>query len=220
MSEYEKLIIDLNELPDYKFIQFLRVEILNVRGYGPTFFARVRYAYNGCVQQEGLPMDLSKGIFIGTLRDEQLGKVPREELEKTLQKASIEITKIVRKDPNLRKLHPHYNQLDYNEECVVKDSDDVSVSILKSILKDYTYLKYDEKSSEPPNLLRCSVNKANSQRQVQDIFEIADKLSTATGVDYKLGSYGGSSSEGDNLDEVWTRFSLRNFNFEMKCNEN
>ena len=74
MSEYDTLIIDLQELPDYNFIQFLRVEILNVQSYGPTFFGHVRYARNGVEQKEGLPMDMSKGIFIATLRDEQLGE--------------------------------------------------------------------------------------------------------------------------------------------------
>ena len=45
-------------------------------------------------------------------------------------------------------------------------------------------------------------------------------LKYATGVDYKVGSYGGSSSAGDNLDEVWTSFSLRKFNFDEKSEEN
>ena len=84
MGIFEKRIIDLTGLQDYGFIQFLRMEILDVQGYGPTFFGQVRYALNGVEQDESLPMDLSKGIFIATLRDDQLGDIPRAELEKTL----------------------------------------------------------------------------------------------------------------------------------------
>ena len=220
MIEYDKIIIELKDLPNYGFIQFHRVKILNVKEFGPTFFGRVCYTRNGDEQEEGLPMDLSKGIFIATLRDEQLGDVSREKLEEILQKASKEITKIVRRNGDLKKLLPYYDHLAYHEECFEKNTNSIYVSKLNSILKDYAYLKYDEKSSEPPNLLRCRVDKPNSQRQVKDIFEIAQRLSAATGVDYKVGSYGGSSSEGDNLDEVWTRFSLRKFNFGENTSEN
>ncbi|MCY4403806.1 MAG: hypothetical protein OXD54_14645 [Candidatus Poribacteria bacterium] len=197
MNMYDLLNIDLKKVRTNDFIKFLRLEMPIRNGFGTVRFGRVRYALNGDQhkQENGLPIDLGKGIFLATLEDDELGEITREELEKTLQQAAIEIVQTVRKE-----LDPP--------------------AILKSILKDYAYLKYDEKSSEPPNLLRCSVDKPDSQRQVKDIFEIARRLSAATGVDYKLGSYGGSSSEGDNLDEVWTRFSLRNFNFEEKCNDN
>ena len=63
MVEYEKRIIDLGITPNYKFIKFLRVEILDVRRGGQTFFGLVRYALDGIEQEEGLPMDLSKGIL-------------------------------------------------------------------------------------------------------------------------------------------------------------
>lgn len=197
MNTYEIRKVDLKEVPGNDFIKFLRIEIPERKGFGPVRFARVRYTLNGDQkeQENGLPIDLGKGIFTATLEDDELGGIKREELEKTLQKAAAEIVKIVRKE------------LD-------------SPTILKSILKDYTYLTYDEKSSEPPNLLRCHVSKPNSTRQVEDIFEIAQRLKYATGKDYKVGSYGGSSSEGDNLDEVWTSFSLRLFNFEEKFNKN
>ena len=214
MSIFEKRIIDLMGLQNYELIQFLRIEILNVQGHGPTFFGRVRYARNGVEQEEGLPMDLSKGIFIATLRDEQLGEISRDELEKTLQEAAGEIIKIVRKDPSMKELLPDYDYPAYGEDCSVEKIDGSSGSILKSILKGYPYLKYDEDRSKPPDLLRCRVAKPKSPRQVEDIFEIAQKLCAETGENYRVGSYGGSSSAGDNLDEVWTIFSLRKFDFQ------
>lgn len=51
-----------------------------------------------------------------------------------------------------------------------------------------------------------------SPRQVEDIFEIVQKLRDKTGENYVV-AYGGSSNPGDNLDEVWSGFSLRKFDF-------
>ena len=197
MDMFQICKIDLENVLDNDFIKFIRIEVPERKGYGPVRFARVRYALNGNQDEEenGLPMDLGKGIFTATLEDKELNGIPREELEKTLQEAATEIVKIVRE-----KIDPP--------------------SILKTILKAYPYLKYDKHASEPPNVLRCSVINSESLRQTSDIFEIAQRLKYATGVDYKVGSYGGSSREGDNLDEVWTSFSLRKFNFEEKSEEN
>lgn len=221
MSEYDTLIIDLQELPDYNFIQFLRVEILNVQSYGPTFFGHVRYARNGVEQKEGLPMDMSKGIFIATLRDEQLGEISREDLEETLRKASKEITKIARKDAILKRLLPDYNYPVYTKNRTVNKPESTSVSILKCILEeDYAYLTYDEEYSEPPDILRCRVTDSRSPRHVGKIFKLVNKLSTRIGVTYSVGSYGGSSNDGENLDEVWTRFSLRKFDLDEKLRDN
>ena len=214
MSTFEIRIIDLEGLSVSNFIEFLRMEILDVQGYGPTFFGQVRYALNGVEQDESLPMDLGKGIFIATLRDDQLGNIPREVLEKTLQEAAVKIIDIVRKDPNMKAFLPDYDHPMYDEDCSVEKLDENSESILDGILKDYPYLKYDEDRSKPPDLLRCRVIKSKSPRQVEDIFEIAQKLRAKTGENYRVGSYGGSSSSGDNLDEVWTIFSLRKFDFQ------
>ena len=212
MSMFEVRVIELNGLQDYRFIQFLRVEILNVRGYGPTFFGHVRYALNGVEQKESLPMDLSKGIFIATLRDDQLGDIPRKKLEDTLQEASVKIIEIVRKNPNMQTLVPDYDYPMYDEDCSAEKLDENSECILEGILKDYSYLKYDELYSKPPNVLKCRVSNPNSPRQVEDIFKIAQKLRDKTGENYVV-AYGGSSSGDDNLDEVWTRFSLRKLDF-------
>ncbi len=196
MNMYEIRNVDLNKVQGSDFIKFIRAEIPIRNGFGTVRFARVRYALNGNHDEEvnGLPMDLGKRIFTATLEDEELNGIHREELEKILQKAAVEIVKIVREeiDPPL---------------------------ILKSILKAYPYLKYDKRASEPPHLLRCRVNDPKHSRHAEHIFEIAQRLKYATGVDYKVVTYGGSSSEGDNLDEVWTSFSLRNFNFAEKHNE-
>ena len=191
MNTYEIRKVDLKEVPGSDFIKFLRIEIPERKGYGPVRFARVRYALNGDhdEQEDGLPMDLGKGIFTATLEDKELDGISREELEKTLRNAAVEIVKIVRE-----KLDPP--------------------SILKSILKAYPYLKYDKRSSEPPNVLRCDVIDPESPRQTEDIFEIARRLSVATSKNYQMGSYGGSSfNDDDNFDEVWTQFSLVNFDF-------
>lgn len=188
--------IDLKKVPGNDFIKFLRIEIPQRKGYGLVRFGRVRYALNGehNEQENGLPMDLGKGIFTATLEDEELeelGEISREDLEKTLQKAAVEIIKIVRKE-------------------LGQEPD--TASILRRILKDYAYLAYDESFSKPPDVLKCRVTKPKSPRDVEDIFEIADKLRIATGENYIV-TYSGSSSPGDNPDEAWSRFSLRKFGF-------
>ncbi len=212
MSMYEVHIVDLNGLQNYEFIQFLRVEILNVRGYAPTFFGRVRYSLDGVEQDEGLPMDLSKGIFIATLRDDQLGNVSREKLEQTLQEASVKIIETVRKDPNMKKLLLDYSM--YNENCSVEKLPDTSGIVLKSILKDFPHLKYDENLSKPPDRLRCRVVNPKKPRQADDIFEIARRLSDATDENYSVVTYGGNSDGDDNFDKTWTWFAIRKFNFQ------
>ncbi len=189
--------IDLKKVPGNDFIKFLRIEIPQRKGYGLVRFGRVRYALNGehNEQENGLPMDLGKGIFTATLEDEELeelGEISREDLEKTLRKAAVEIIKIVRKE-------------------LGQEPD--TASILRRILKDYAYLAYDERSSKPPNVLKCRVTKPKSPRDVEDIFEIADRLRIATGENYIV-TYGGSSNTGENLDKVWTRFSLRKSSFQ------
>lgn len=134
------------------------------------------------------------GAITATLEDEELeefGEISREDLEKTLQKAAVEIIKIVRKE-------------------LGQEPD--TVNILKRILKDYAYLTYDESSSKPPNVLKCCVTKPKSPRDVEDIFQIANRLRIATGENYIV-AYGGSSNAEDNPDKAWSRFSLRKFDF-------
>ena len=212
MSTFEIRVIDLERLSVSNFIEFLRVEILDVRGYGPTFFGQVRYALNGVEQDESLPMDLSKGIFIATLRDDQLGDIPRDALEKTLQEAAVKIIEIVRKDPNIQTPLPDYDYLMYDKDRSEEKVDKITVNALENILKDYPYLKYDKLYSKPPDVLKCRVT-VNSPRRADDIFEIEHRLRNDTGEKYIV-TYGGSSGPGDNLDEVWSTFSLRKFDFQ------
>ena len=193
MNMFEIRSIDLKKVPGNDFIKFLRIEIPERKGYGPVRFARVRYALNGedNEQENGLPIDLGKGIFTATLEDEELGEISRGKLEKALKRAAVEIIKIVRKE-------------------LGKELD--TASILKDILKNYTYLTYDELYSKPPDVLKCRVIDPKKPRQVEDIFEIARKLRCATGENYIV-AYGGSSNDDPNFDKVWTRFSLRRFDF-------
>lgn len=189
MNMFEIRSIDLKKVPSNDFIKFLRIEIPERKGYGPVRFARVRYALNGdnVEQENGLPIDIGKGIFTATLEDEELSGISRKDLEKTLQKAAVEIVKIVRKE-----LDPP--------------------SILKSILKDYPYLKYDELGSKPPDVLKGLVKDPRSPRQAEDIFEITRRLNAATNEKYQV-LYGSTSGDDDNFEEAWTRFSLRKIQF-------
>ncbi len=199
MNMFEIRNIDLKKVSGSDFIKFLRIEIPERKGYGPLRFARVRYALNGDQkeQKNGLPMDLGKGIFTATLEDEELGEISRKELEETLQRAAVEIIKIVRKE-------------------LGKEPD--TSGILKGILKDYPYLAYDELYSKPPDVLKCHVTDSSSPRQVEDIFQIANRLRLATGENYIV-AYGGTSNDDANVDEAWIRFSLRRFDFrETKSN--
>ena len=191
MNMFEIRSIDLKKMPGNDFIKFLRIEIPERKGYGPVPFARVRYALNGedDEQENGLPIDLGKGIFTATLEDEELGEISRGKLEKTLQKAAVEIVKIVQKE------------LDVSD-------------ILKSILKDFPYLKYDEDLSKPPDRLRCRVVDPKTPRQADDIFDIARRLSDATDENYSMVTYGGNSGDDDNFDKIWTWFAIRKSNFQ------
>lgn len=193
MGTFEIRSIDLKKVPGNDFIKFLRIEIPERKGYGPIRFGRVRYTLNGnCKEQEnGLPMDLGKGIFTATLEDEELGEISREELEETLRTAAREVIKIVRKELG--------EELD-------------TANILKRILKDYAYLAYDELYSKPPDVLKCRVRDSKSPRNSEHLFQIANRLRLATGENYIV-AYGGSSDNEANFDETWTRFSLRKFDF-------
>lgn len=184
MNLFEIRSIDLKDVPDNEFIKFLRVEIPVRRGYGPARFAIVRYARNGNDQEEknGMPIDMGKGIFTATLEDEELGDISRETLEADLQKAVPDILRIVRE-----KFDPP--------------------TILKSILKDYPYLKYDKHNSKPPHVLKGTVTDPQTPRQIEDLTEIAHRLNEATNANYK--ALCGNSSSDDNFDTTWTRFSFR-----------
>ena len=82
-----------------------------------------------------------------------------------------------------------------------------SIEDLKQILKDYNYLKYDGTQSTN-RLLQVNVTSLNAERDVQVIVDICQKLEKTTGRKYFY-TYGGSYRSGDNLEEVWSYFTLR-----------
>lgn len=82
-----------------------------------------------------------------------------------------------------------------------------TVEDLKQILEDYDYLEYDETLSNP-GLLRINVAPLDAKRSVQVITDICHRLEAATCRKYFF-SYGGSYTGSDNLDAVWSFFTLR-----------
>lgn len=82
-----------------------------------------------------------------------------------------------------------------------------AVEDLNQILQDYDYLKYDESLSET-GLLRINVTSVDAERNVQVIKDICHELEAATCQNYFF-SYGGNYTETDNLEEVWSFFTLR-----------
>lgn len=97
------------------------------------------------------------------------------------------------------------------------------VESLNQILEDYDFLKYDEARPRrdrnfdglhikviPPT--ECNVQV--TERSVQTIEDICRRLEETTNRHYFF-IYGGNSSAGDNLDEVWTFFTLRESAFSV-----
>ena len=82
-----------------------------------------------------------------------------------------------------------------------------AVEDLKQILQDYDYLKYDESLSKT-GILRINVTSLDAERNDQVITDICHRLSEITCRTYFF-SYGGSYRGGDNLEEVWSFFTLR-----------
>ena len=80
--------------------------------------------------------------------------------------------------------------------------------VLKTLLENYGYLAYDDHRSKPPNLLKCRVIDPQWPRQAQDIFEIAEKLSTEIAENYSVASYSGTNGSGK-LSEIWTEFAIK-----------
>ncbi len=186
MSRFEMRLVDLKEVKERNSIAFLRMEFLDIRKYGPTFGGRVRYARDGVAQKSGFPMDLSKGIFIATLEDDELNGISRQELNENLREAAAEIVQLVRRDNIPR--------------------------TLQTLLADDDYLEYDEGGSEPPTLLRCRVLASNFPADPRALFEITRRFSTLTREPYQVASYGATYSNGDNAEEEWQEFAFRHCN--------
>ena len=91
------------------------------------------------------------------------------------------------------------------------------VEDLKQILEDYDYLEYDEARPNRDKKfegLSISVT-SNAKRNVQVIVDICHRLEKTTGRNYFF-TYGGSYRGGDNLEEVWSFFTLRETKHEKR----
>jgi hypothetical protein len=84
------------------------------------------------------------------------------------------------------------------------------VGDLKQILEDYDYLEYDDaRPNRDKKFEGLSVRiTSDAKRNVQVIVDICHRLEKTTGRTYFF-SYGGSYTGTDNLDEVWSFFTLR-----------
>ena len=84
------------------------------------------------------------------------------------------------------------------------------VENLKRILQDYDYLEYDEmRPNRDKEFEGLSIRViSDAERDVQVIVDICHRLEKATDRNYFF-SYGGSYTGADNLEEVWSFFTLR-----------
>ena len=89
LDDFQIRTISLKELVSRsELIQFLRVEIPYGKAYERIPFARVLYAFNGVEQEDAIPMDLDKGVFI----DSSFENVFKDEKRQaTFQKVAPEI---------------------------------------------------------------------------------------------------------------------------------
>ena len=85
-----------------------------------------------------------------------------------------------------------------------------AVEDLKQILQDYDYLEYDE-TLPNPGVLQINVTSQDAKRNVQVIVDICHRLEKTTGRTYFF-TYGGNYTGADNLEEVWSFFTLREKN--------
>lgn len=82
-----------------------------------------------------------------------------------------------------------------------------TVEDLTQILEDYNYLEYDGTQSTS-GLLCVNVTSLDAERNVQVIKDICQRLEKNTCRTYFF-TYGGSYTKVDNLEEVWSFFTLR-----------
>ena len=82
-----------------------------------------------------------------------------------------------------------------------------AVEDLKLILEGYDYLEYDGTQSTS-GLLQVNVTSLDTKRNVQVITDICHRLGKNTCRTYFF-TYGGSYTGMDNLEEVWSFFTLR-----------
>ena len=111
-----------------------------------------------------------------------------------------------------------YNEEPLNVAATLADAEPTDAQIemylwlnaienLKQILQDYDYLEYDGTQSTH-RLLQVNVTSLNAERNVQIITEICHRLSENTCRTYFF-TYGGNYTGTDNLEEVWSFFTLK-----------
>ena len=88
-----------------------------------------------------------------------------------------------------------------------------TVEDLKLILQDYDYLECDE-TLPNPDLLQINVTSQDADRSVEVITDICHKLEAVTCRKYFF-SYGGNYTEADNLEKIWSYFTLEEADFDQ-----
>jgi len=151
---------------------------------------------------------------------EEYWALVRKSLENIFSKSPREADALQQTIENLpiAKQDFFYNEEPFNVAAALADAEPTDDQIemylwlsaiedLKQILKDYDYLEYDGTQSSH-KLLQVNVTSLNAERNVQVITDICHRLSENTCRTYFF-SYGGSYRSGDNLEEVWSYFTLR-----------
>lgn len=84
------------------------------------------------------------------------------------------------------------------------------VRALKQILEDYDYLEYDEaRPNRDESFEGLSIRvTTDAERDIQVIVNICQRLKKITDRTYFF-TYGGSYARADNLEKVWSFFTLR-----------
>lgn len=111
-----------------------------------------------------------------------------------------------------------YNEEPLNVAATLADAEPTDVQVemylwlsavedIKQILQNYDYLEYDKNQSIYGSL-RVNVTSLNAERNVQVITDICHRLSENTCRTYFF-TYGGNYTGTDNLEEVWSFFTLR-----------
>ena len=163
--------------------------------------------------------------------------LPRSYVEQYWQLVRKSLENIFSKSPNeadtlqqaIENLPTAQQDFFYNEEPLnvaadiadVEPTDDQvemylrisAVEDLKQILQDYDYLEYDDTLSNL-GLLQINVTFQDADRNVQVITDICHSLSEITCRTYSF-TYGGNYTETDNLEEVWSYFTLEEADFDQ-----
>lgn len=151
---------------------------------------------------------------------EEYWQLVRKSLENIFSKSPNEADTLQQAIENLPTAQQDffYNEEPLNVAATLADTEPTDIQIemylwlsavedLKQILQDYDYLEYNETQSTH-RLLQVNVTSLNAERNVQIITDICYRLSENTCRTYFF-TYGGNYTGTDNLEEVWSFFTLR-----------